>query len=314
MLIFLWQSCSDDNSAKLLPESNGRTHDILVIMDNQDWKKELGDSIRKYFAAEYTDLPQSEPVFTLHQAAPDLYNGIFKVIRNVIVVKTGDHPGVRTYTDRYASPQLITVFEAKNKEELKKLISQNALKILKKYAVSEIVNQQRLHRKSLRNNEDIEKEFGIKIDIPDFFNLVDHKKGFMWFRRDLKTGEEDLVFYEVKLKDSLSFSPDEVTCYRDSIGMKFIPGPTDGTYMNSYTDLSPSQEITELGDHKAIETRGLWNIQNDFMGGPYINYNILDKKHNRILVAEGFVYAPAKDKRDYIVQLESILKTIKFKD
>jgi len=161
LLTFMWQSCNDDN-IRLLPESNGRTHNILVIMDNDDWKKTLGDSIRKYFAAEFTDLPQSESVFTLQQAAPELYNGIFKTIRNVIIVKVGDQSGVRTYIDRYASPQLITVFEGRNKEELKKLISQNASKIVDKYNSSEIVNQQRLHRKSLRNNEDVEKEFGVK--------------------------------------------------------------------------------------------------------------------------------------------------------
>jgi len=105
-----------------------------------------------------------------------------------------------------------------------------------------------------------------------------------------------------------------VVFYRDSIGKRFIPGPTDSTYMKTENNISPSQIFTQIHGKKAIETRGLWNMKNDFMGGPYINYTIIDKKHKRLMVGEGFIYAPAIDKRDYMIQLEAILKTIKLKD
>ena len=59
-------SCTG-NGKKTLPESTGKTHNILVIMDNRDWKGDIGDSIRKYFAVEYNDLPQAEPLFSLYQ-------------------------------------------------------------------------------------------------------------------------------------------------------------------------------------------------------------------------------------------------------
>jgi hypothetical protein len=35
------------------------------------------------------------------------------------------------------------------------------------------------------------------------------------------------------------------------------------------------------------------------MGGPFINYAIVDEKNNRI-VMEGFCYAPSKQKRFYV--------------
>ena len=43
---------------------------------------------------------------------------------------------------------------------------------------------------------------------------------------------------------------------------------------------------------------------------PYATYSILDKKNNRILVLEGFCYAPSKEKRDLIHELESIIKSV----
>ncbi|NQY06084.1 MAG: DUF4837 family protein, partial [Flavobacteriaceae bacterium] len=46
--------------------------------------------------------------------------------------------------------------------------------------------------------------------------------------------------------------------------------------------------------------------------GPYLNYIIEDKKNNRLLVIEGFTYAPRLEKRNYMFELEAILKSVKF--
>ncbi len=311
--VFLLVSCSSDKT-KILPDSSGKTHNILLIMDDKDWKESLGDSIRKYFAVEFNDLPQEEPLFSLQQASPELFNGIFKNVRDVIVVKKGEQTGVKYHVDRYAKPQLIVEITGKNNDEIKKVISQKADEIIQKFKDFEIKNLQQKHRKALRNSEDVEKELGISIEIPDYFSLVDHQKNFFWFRRDLKNGEQDILLYSVPLKDDKDLKGDRVLYYRDSIGKKYIPGPGDNTYMKSESNISPSQVFTKINDNKAIETRGLWNMKNDFMGGPYVNYTIVDKKNKRMIVGEGFIYAPAIDKRDYMVQLEAILKTIKLKN
>ncbi len=307
--ILLTTSCTP-KSERVLTSSSGKTHNILLVMNDSDWKGQIGDSIRKYFAAEYRDLPQVEPLFSLRQTTDDMYNGVYKVVRNIIIIKKGDEPGIRFYKNRYAKPQLITVIEGKDDKQIKEYISKHNAEIIAKYKKGEIKNLQAKHHKSLRDNSDVETELGIKIDIPDFFNLVDHQNKFFWFRRDIKNGEQDIILYEVPLLDSLDYSGDRVIKYRDSICKKYIPGPTENTYMKTDVNISPSQEFTSINGLKAIETRGHWNMKNDFMGGPYINYNIIDKKNKRMLVAEGFIYAPAVDKRDYMVQLEAILKTV----
>jgi hypothetical protein len=311
-IITIFSSCSGTGE-KILPGSSGRTHNILLVMDNSDWKSSVGDSIRKYFAAEFADLPQVEPLFSLKQTTRDMYNGVYKVVRNVLVVKEGENPGIRFYKNKYAKPQLITVIEGENIDQLKQLISKHSKEIITRYEIAEIENLQAKHRKSLRDNSDIEKELNVKINIPDFFNLVDHQDKFFWFRRDIKNGEQDILLYQVPLQDSLDYSGERVTIYRDSICKKYIPGPTENTYMKTDVNLSPSQVFTEINNLKAIETRGHWNMKNDFMGGPYVNYSIIDKQNNRMVVVEGFIYAPAVDKRDYMVQLEAILKTVRLK-
>jgi hypothetical protein len=60
------------------------------------------------------------------------------------------------------------------------------------------------------------------------------------------------------------------------------------------------------------EVRGLWEMENDMMGGPFISYSQVDTLKNLVVVAEGFVYAPKKEKRELIREMEAALMTFKF--
>jgi hypothetical protein len=76
---------------------------------------------------------------------------------------------------------------------------------------------------------------------------------------------------------------------------------------------SPYLGTTIIDGNSTLESRGVWDVKNDFMAGPFINYIIDDKKNNRQLVLEGFTYAPQIAKRNYMFELEAIIKSIKIK-
>ena len=59
-----------------------------------------------------------------------------------------------------------------------------------------------------------------------------------------------------------------------------------------------------------FEARGLWDMRHDAMGGPFVSYVMKDSANNRILVSEGFIFAPQKNKRAMIRELEAALQTI----
>jgi hypothetical protein len=52
-------------------------------------------------------------------------------------------------------------------------------------------------------------------------------------------------------------------------------------------------------------------VNKDFMGGPFLNYIINDTINNRLLYFEGFVFSPSQRKRDGIIEIESIIKSLK---
>ena len=62
------------------------------------------------------------------------------------------------------------------------------------------------------------------------------------------------------------------------------------------------------------ELRGLWRTEKAFMGGPFLSYTVLDEKRNRIITAEGFVFAPSLDKRNYVRELQAIIQTVEIID
>jgi hypothetical protein len=69
--------------------------------------------------------------------------------------------------------------------------------------------------------------------------------------------------------------------------------------------------VTEHNKNYAAETRGLWILENDFMGGPYIALDELDAVNQRIVSVFGYVYAPSKDKRNYLQQVEAMVYSLK---
>ena len=47
------------------------------------------------------------------------------------------------------------------------------------------------------------------------------------------------------------------------------------------------------------------------MGGPFVSRALFDKARHRVVVAEGFVYAPETNKKNYMHRLESSLRTVR---
>jgi hypothetical protein len=123
-----------------------------------------------------------------------------------------------------------------------------------------------------------------------------------------------LIFYQIpfsSIKDNPS-ALKRIAKIRDSIGRIYIHGAVPRTRMVTETAFSPFLSKTKIFNKPTFETKGNWELLNDFMNGPFVNYAILDQSNNRILVIEGFCYAPSKQKRDLMFELESIIKSVQF--
>jgi len=99
---------------------------------------------------------------------------------------------------------------------------------------------------------------------------------------------------------------------RDSIGNLYVHGAVRYSRMISQPSFVPILNRTLLIEKDLWQTKGVWEMENDFMSGPFVNYCIFDRVKDRIVVLEGFCYAPSKEKRDLMFELECIMKSLEF--
>jgi len=103
----------------------------------------------------------------------------------------------------------------------------------------------------------------------------------------------------------------QIIALRDSIGEAFVPGRSEGSYVITEEAYEPYIYKSTVAGFSAIESRGTWEVKSDFMAGPFLNYVVQDTINNRLLVMEGFVFAPSIRKRDYIFELDAIFQSLR---
>lgn len=146
--------------------------------------------------------------------------------------------------------------------------------------------------------------------MPSNFEYALRKPNFVWLKKKIISGSSSLLLYQLPLNTiSTTNAAVDILKMRDSIG-KYIQGTEPNTYMISETGYTPYFFKSKIDHRLAYETRGTWQLQNDYMSGPFINYAIVDKLNNRLLVVEGFCYSPSKEKRDEMHELEAIMHSV----
>ena len=194
-------------------------------------------------------------------------------------------------------------------------IKENEAKIIDAFTKREVSEKLRRINKSLLNDEEMEAALGFTIDIPSAYKITKNQDNFYWIRKEFSSSKTlDLMFYSYPL-DGIRKSDStvvDVINMRNKMVKDGIDGE-DGIIMTTENAYAPSIFKAIIDNKPAYETRGIWKIEGAYMGGPFVNYAIEDKVNNRYLVAEGYVYAPSLDKREYVFELEAIIKSIKIK-
>lgn len=307
----LFFSCKKDD-ADLPKKTTGKINSISVIVDDLWWNGEIGDNIRNTFASPVIGLPQEEPLFTINQYPVKLMEGFMTDCRNIIVIKKGNENQFQIKENQCAAPQNVFYITGKTGGAILEILEKNSPKMIEIIHQTEIEEIQRLNRKSLMNAKVINKQFNIKIEIPSSYEHVLQKDNFIWLKKEIVSGNTSLLIYQLPLNTFKTGGNlvSNVIKIRDSIGHLYIHGKEANTDMMTEEAYTPYFFKIKQDGKVTYETKGTWEVKNDFMSGPFINYAIVDEDHNRVLVLEGFCYSPSKEKRDLMHELESIIKSV----
>lgn len=293
--------------------TSGPINTISVIIDDQLWNGEVGDSIRNKFASPVLGLPQEEPLFSINQYPVKLFEGFSTDSRNIIIVKKEGKTNFKIKENEYATPQNAVHISGKSTVEIIDLLEKNKTLIINKMRATELQENQRINRDSLLSPKKLKDKFNISLQVPSKYKYVMRRKNFVWIKKEITSGNTSILVYQLPFSAIPKYNEvNSIIRSRDSIGNLYIHGTESRSKMITEAAYSPYFSMTYLDGKRAYETKGTWEMNNDFMSGPFINYVIMDKKNKRILVLEGFCYAPSKEKRDLMFELESIIKSIRF--
>lgn len=315
VILLLTLSCKDGKSSdeQTLLDSTGKINDVFVVIDNDLWNGGIGEAIRNLLASPVYGLPQDEPLFNINQIPTQVFSGFITKNRTVLKIELGKDAAITFNNNVYAKPQRVIVISGKSKEDIINVINENASKIVSTFKNIELFHKQQQIKKVLFNTVAIQNQLKLNVDFTTAYRIAKNEDGFFWIRRDTETGFLCLLLYQLPYNDIKRSDTiiNQIIKIRDSIGKKYIEGPLDGSYMTTENAYTPFNTETVLDNKPTLETKGMWDVENAVMAGPFINYAIEDKENNRWVIAEGFAYAPSVEKRDFMFELEAMIQSIK---
>jgi hypothetical protein len=309
-------SCNSEQATKA--SATGSPNEIIVVAEDNLWKTSLGDSIKNFFGSSRTGLPQDEPLYKVVQIKLSEFNRIFETHRNVLAITIDSslsEPKTEMVHNVWSAPQRVVKIAAPSVEMLKTAFNEKKREIFNLYENAEIKRQQDLYAKTLniKAGEIIREKFNLKMAIPADYFVAVNKDNFLWLRKEANIISQGILIYSYPYTDTASFDPRKILSVRNQFTRLYVPGPTDSSFMvvaENY--VTPVNRVLTLKKELAVEIRGLWEVEKDFMGGPFVSYTLVDQKNNMVITLDGYVYAPNKNKADLLRQVQSILLSFEF--
>ena len=302
---FLTKFTISENEQKLLPASSGNINNISVVTNDELWEGAVGEVIRENFGRPIYGLPQIEPAFSLSHIPSKVFSGFATKSRTILKIDVSENEGVFNFKNTYASPQRIIQITANSPDKIIEIINENLNSIYSTMYFNEIQEKQRRISKNLNKTKAVINNTGVSLKFPSAYRVAKADTNFVWIRRDIETGSVNLFIQRQRNQTEQS-----IIEKRDSISKIYIPGPVENTYMSTDLIYTPNTQEINVGGKQVFETRGLWEIEGQFMAGPFLNFQIKLGDDDFIML-DGFVYSPGSTKREYIFELEAIMRSLK---
>lgn len=302
------------NTSLLAPTSSGNPYEVMVVVDDEAmWEGYVGRALEEVLTRPMPMLPQEEPMFHVSHITSNHYDRITKLFRNIVIVKINPHfsePRLKLERDLYSSPQIIMTVEGPTANEISTFVTEQTKTIINCFVVEELNRQAEImeERHNIKFDREVEKMFGCHLYIPTDLKKMKIGDHFIWASDDGLSSIQNIVIYSYPYVSEKVFTTSAFCALRDKF-MTQIPGEHEGSVMRTNRDYVETENIAVRG-HYVQESRGLWEMSKDAMGGPFISHSQVDTVNNRVIVVEGFVYAPDKMKRSMLRRLQSALYTL----
>ena len=308
-LVFFINACVGE-STSVLPSHTGAINEVVIVIDEPIWEGASGDSLRQSLSTEVPGISWSEPLFDVIQINSTAFSRIFKTHRNLVIVQKGQQSKVYFDTKTYAQNQWLCIVEYQTIEDLPRLLGQYAP--IMAYQIGQ--KEQERYTAILppkRLSETLSKGFNLNFGLPNEYKLVLDTNRFCWFEYNPPDKEIIKGVFVYEYPSSSSFNLNTILSARDSVLQQFVFGSSEGSYMTTERLYPPYISTYTHNALEGLKVKGLWKMQNAFMGGTFVSHFLNDTINDRVLVIEGFLFNPGEDKRNSLQELEWLISDFK---
>lgn len=304
-------SCNNSQKA-LLPNVSGKAGEVIIAMDKDNWEGDLGSMVREVLGGDCPYLAQKEPLFTLVNVSPTGFADLFRVHRNIVVFNiAGDvqDPGVSYRSDIWAHPQCFIQISATDSASMLDIFRENSQNIagaLEQAERDRIIANAKLYEE-VGIAEAVTGMLGGSPHFPTGYKLRKMTDDFIWIADDKQYSTQGVFIYRYPAAENENFTVENIIEHRNKFMKENVPGMFDNTWMTTATYIAPTTEFIRFRGRQFAQTRGFWEVENDFMGGPFVSHSFYSQDAKEIIVVEAWVYAPKYDKRQLLRQVESIV-------
>lgn len=317
VLLFVVSCDALNTVSKNTITSQGAPYELIVVSNQRQWDGAVGDTLRKVFAAEIPYLQQSEPMYNILRVTERGYDNLVTRHRNILITDIDPTMSESKATVQYdlnATPQIVVTVKSPSEESLLEYVSTNREKLLEVFDEAESDRAVKYAQKFSVKSIDalIKKKFGMEMKIPEGYTVRNDQPNFLWISYEYPTASQGVMIYKYPAtKGAKSLSQADLTAARNKFAA-MIPGAVDNSYMSTVEEFTPDYRAFRLNGRLWAELRGLWCVEGDFMGGPFVSYSTIDTTTGEVVTIDCYVYSPKLPKRNLIRGLEQLIHNVKF--
>ena len=320
MLVLGLAGCQPKNKKSVVNvPSKGLPYELLLVVDDSIWDSEAGDSLKGVLQGSVPGLPQNEPMFRLLRVAPQNYVRNYVTLRNIMFVKVNDSIDNARIGMAYnveAAPQICMRVDAPDIHSLAQFVGRNKDRIADEFVNSELALETARLRKKYNKEVDAASRaiFGYGVNVPVDLAALKKREQFIWASTNRNDKDMNYVCYTFPIEKGADMLSDYWVAKRDSTLKRNIPGSRPDQWMTTTREggrpLVAYRKIN-LDGRTVYEMRGLWELKNGGIGGPFVSLAFPDTVGGLMLVNEGFIYSPRTNKRDLVRTMEAALRSLK---
>ena len=316
LLLLTMVSCNNKSGSsgfKVDNFSTGKAGEMILAIDTNYWTKAAVKSIYAVLQQPQPAINQIEPMFDIIQCSNADYKASFMRHRNIVQFDFNPDYAGNTFEiarNPLTNPQILVKIRGNRQDSCLALFLAHQDEIVQAMYNNDIARLQNAHRKL--NDPVLEKKikekFDITMTVPEGYFVGREEEDFLWLCFRTPKNDRFVMIYK---SPKYELTTENIVAERNRITKAYVQGAVAGAYpIVADIEGYPMAQEMQIRYHKGLELRGLWESVRDKMGGPFYSFTQVSADQSSCITVDGFVYAPQEQKRDYLREVEAIVKSI----